>query len=92
MKEGSGFEGQRERATKDRWIVEFWVWKKPENKGGNVLFDDNAQKEGEKITSCYTLRVLRICALGGGYEKFERKKGIKEDEVERWCIASTDAH
>lgn len=28
----------------------------------------------------------------GGYEKFERKKGIKEDEVERWCIASTDAH
>lgn len=64
---------------------------KPENKGGSVLFDDNAQKEGRKDNV-----VLHFTGTShmraGGYEEFERKKGIKENEVERWCIASTGAH
>lgn len=77
-KGGSGFEaeGQRERASE----TELWVGKR--NREGMTCLTTMRKKKKKIITSCYTVRVLRICQAGG-YEKFEKekKKGIKQNEV-----------
>jgi hypothetical protein len=77
----------RERARKDGWIVQTL------NSGSGKNVNDNAQKEKEKEkkTSCYIVRVLRICALAG-MRLLRKNKGMKENERERSWVANTDAH
>jgi len=83
------------RESEKRWMdsgdSELWVGKETRTREGMTCLTTIAKRKEKRKTSCYIVRVLRVCALAG-MGILRKNKGIKENEVEKSWIASTNAY